>query len=1210
MGNVYPNQTCTVSPYSEYNSNVVNKLTRIASQERNCINSGFPVDVVLDSTSPLTCVEVGRGSVFKDDVFISLDDEFRVDFEDGDFYISGPAFNEAGYYYVLLEYIYVKSFPSPRCSIKIVKPSQHALFTSAHVLLKVVHVMFNGMSFEIDGIYDADPSEPLNERLYSRTQIGLENSLPTFDPTIDQGRFIYTRDSAYIYFGLDTDWISLGTFEYPCDTSGCILNHLAYIGPGDIAYEAIATSRDSLATCIVTRLGTGTSGRVRFNGRVTGVLESGIDATAGDTLYLSSTETGTVTNVKPSAPYKAQPIGHCLSTLSGSFTTILSGLGIVTTDGTIEFYDTVPVWTPGDEGRAIYANDTDTFWFGTSLGWVRYALSTETIYHNGLAGLQGGDSTSFYHLTFSQYSNLGDGSHNGLAGLQGGTATQRYHLTYSQYVGVGSTLPSTLMSLKSYIMSLNAYRVDTKSLWNRDLNGESIGNTPIGDVVSNEYLINNGSYGTNKTRFGLFGLFTSNYWTSKTSLPEEKSYANSLNLTDDIALIAGGNNGTFVGSTELYTNSADTWTTMTPLLAPRYAFGSATFNSDLGFVFGGYNGAPISTSERYSYSGDSWSSRATMTLPVYWCGSASFTADYCLAIAGYEGTTLVAASALYTNSANNWATKGSVITARTAGGSVTLNSDACIYVGGSNGTAILPNNEKFSLSANTWSIKSSFPTNHYHLASICFNSDMGLIGAGYNGSSLSGDPYMFMYSDSKNTWNVKSQEIISLTARSGISFNCNSGLMAGGQNASTVLPNCEKYIDNEILASMNGFNYLSTVSCSATPLHHPSNISIETNRLSNTNSIIVSVIPSLLYNCKKSTNLPTVDVSLDDGFTWITDQDIDNFVDVTSLSPSGSDYQLKMRINLMVDANCNTWTLKNPMNRNRLAHGSLSFTDDLSFVAGGNNGFSSWYHKTELYSDSANVWTIKIDYPDHQSNQVGLSIKDNEGIFAGGSNASNNNLLNSFKYNLADDVFSNRADRLEGNFGHVGCALDFNSGIICGGTNGTLFASTHKILDSQNTWQIKSSMPLAKARHSGAQLTNYTAIFYGGVNSSSALDLTEKFNDTSNIWMSKINGIHQTEGHGAFSLTNDLLLIAGGCNLSDIITSSICSVFCESGNIWTVRSQNDALKVFYSASANQTQNLGLISGGANNITTRDTNNYAVQYCHGETSLIGFSLIYV
>ncbi len=68
--------TRTISPFSSYNSDVVNKLTRMVTDHTNCIFSTHAIEVISDSTSSLDTVIVGLGQGFIDDVLIETTEEF------------------------------------------------------------------------------------------------------------------------------------------------------------------------------------------------------------------------------------------------------------------------------------------------------------------------------------------------------------------------------------------------------------------------------------------------------------------------------------------------------------------------------------------------------------------------------------------------------------------------------------------------------------------------------------------------------------------------------------------------------------------------------------------------------------------------------------------------------------------------------------------------------------------------------------------------------------------------------------------------------------------------------------------------------------------------------------------------------------------------------------------------------------------------------
>ena len=190
MADIYPDQIRTVDPFASYNSNVVNRLTRMITRGENCLFGIHSMDVEIDPSSPLDTVIVTAGECFKDDVIVQLTADHTVLMSDVDFYPFVPSWSEAGYYYIVLDYTYIKAKPAPEASIRIIKPSSRAALTSAYLLLKVVEVIFNGVTFEIASLLDYDPEIPANKRNYVDLYCGVEDSLPDFVQSNDEARLI------------------------------------------------------------------------------------------------------------------------------------------------------------------------------------------------------------------------------------------------------------------------------------------------------------------------------------------------------------------------------------------------------------------------------------------------------------------------------------------------------------------------------------------------------------------------------------------------------------------------------------------------------------------------------------------------------------------------------------------------------------------------------------------------------------------------------------------------------------------------------------------------------------------------------------------------------------------------------------------------------------------------------------------------------------
>jgi len=316
----YPQQERAIDSYASYNSNVVNRLTRMITRGKNCLHGTHAIDVYLNPAEPLTQVIVSEGEAFKDDVLIAITQDHNVDMSHSDYYVNHMnPWNEAGYYYVCLEYTYSKSKPAPVSKIRILKPSQVSFYdedASAFLLLKIIKIDFNSSTgfFEITSLHDVHPDDDSIKRVYAQLYAGVEDDLPAFETARDEGRIIYCRNQDELFFGTSGAWESFSAIRANIDTTDCEVGQMAYIGHDGKVHPAIATGPETLADCGVLQIGEGYNGdgKVRLYGILRGVpIEDGRAIQYGENVYLSAIEAGSVTDlVNPNNP---QFVGSCIT---------------------------------------------------------------------------------------------------------------------------------------------------------------------------------------------------------------------------------------------------------------------------------------------------------------------------------------------------------------------------------------------------------------------------------------------------------------------------------------------------------------------------------------------------------------------------------------------------------------------------------------------------------------------------------------------------------------------------------------------------------------------------------------------------------------------------------------------------------------------------------------------------------------------------------
>jgi len=306
----YPDQTRNVDPYSSYNSNVVNLIHKLATRGADCIDHHHAVDAeISDSTS----VIISTGIVYKDQVLIEFTSSFTVNMTDSDFYIPhANPWDRQGYYYIAVNYSYVKARPAPQASIRILRPDQRSHITdAAYLFLKAVLVQGDGDARHIVSIHDYDPTNVTVKREYVPVWAGVEYTLPTFDQEEHESKLIYVIDQNELFFGLSNRWESFANLRDVANTGTCTVGQLAYLAADGNLHPAIATDFSTLAQVAVIQTGTKTTGgKARLYGRVDNVsIEPGRTISEGEGVYLSSTTPGAITD---STAVFTQSVGVCV----------------------------------------------------------------------------------------------------------------------------------------------------------------------------------------------------------------------------------------------------------------------------------------------------------------------------------------------------------------------------------------------------------------------------------------------------------------------------------------------------------------------------------------------------------------------------------------------------------------------------------------------------------------------------------------------------------------------------------------------------------------------------------------------------------------------------------------------------------------------------------------------------------------------------------
>ena len=329
MANIYPSQIRTVDPFESYNSNVVNRLTRMVTHGENCLFSITDIDVTTDSTSS-DRLDIMSGQAFKDDVIVEFDTDTTIDLNSQDYYLTTNGVVGSGYHYICMEYTYFKSKPAPNARIRILRPDfsgsdERDLYSqdSKYLFLKCVDITFNAGLITINDLYNYDPENPLNQRETLKTYINSYVTLPTFYQPDHESMLIYITSDQTLWYGNYTEWIEITTYKNPITTTGCSVGDVGYLTSSGTILPAIATSESTLACGVVWNVGEKEdTGQIIIHGIVEDVgVETGIVITNQDLCYLSSANAGKITNVAPDN--YAQFLGIAITDSTSSLIDIL-----------------------------------------------------------------------------------------------------------------------------------------------------------------------------------------------------------------------------------------------------------------------------------------------------------------------------------------------------------------------------------------------------------------------------------------------------------------------------------------------------------------------------------------------------------------------------------------------------------------------------------------------------------------------------------------------------------------------------------------------------------------------------------------------------------------------------------------------------------------------------------------------------------------------
>jgi N-acetylneuraminic acid mutarotase len=281
-------------------------------------------------------------------------------------------------------------------------------------------------------------------------------------------------------------------------------------------------------------------------------------------------------------------------------------------------------------------------------------------------------------------------------------------------------------------------------------------------------------------------------WTASGNMNQARIYHTATLLPNGKVLVAGGYNGTngYVASAELYDPATGIWTATGSMKAIRSSHIATLLPNGKVLVTGGFNGALpyLASAELYDPATGNWT--FTNSMAVYRVGhTATLLLNGMVLVAGGDNSVN---AELYDPASGNWTLAGHLGVSRNDFPSANLlPSGQVLLTGGFDGTAYVATAELFDPATGNWTATGSTATVRGQTTAILLQNNKILLVGGYNGtaavaSSELYDPATGSWSVGNNLTGVRNRYTATLLPNGKV-------LVAGGDNAAGPVATADLY---------------------------------------------------------------------------------------------------------------------------------------------------------------------------------------------------------------------------------------------------------------------------------------------------------------------------------------------------------------------------------------------------------------------------------